>query len=331
MPKLSFKRRHLIGASLAVSAWAAGAWKVHANENFKIQSPERLRVLDLNWQDRRRDRFVPVRLYLPVSASPSSPVPLVVFSHGIGGSRFGYSYLGRAWANEGFASLHLQHVGSDRQLWLNGSPIQLVERLREAARESEVVARVADLRFALDQALGGELGAFFDNDRIVVAGHSYGANTALLAAGARVERQGRLLDLNEPRVKAAVVISAPPFYGEPSPSHVLASVQVPSLHITATDDVIFIPGYFSALTDRIEIYENVGSAKKLLAVFSGGSHSIFTDRVGTGGWALNPRVKEATRSLTLAFFKSVLHADNSKLHEWPQRHGSLLADYRALG
>jgi Platelet-activating factor acetylhydrolase, isoform II len=46
---------------------------------------------------------------------------LIAFSHGIGGSRRDYSYLGRHWASKGYASLHVQHVGSDNALW-SGNP-----------------------------------------------------------------------------------------------------------------------------------------------------------------------------------------------------------------
>ena len=89
-------------------------------------------------------------------ASSQNPVPLVVFSHGIGGSRSGYSYLGRYWASQGFASLHLQHVGSDTSIWF-GNPFGLPGRLQDAAQEGEAIARVHDLHFALDRLLASEL------------------------------------------------------------------------------------------------------------------------------------------------------------------------------
>jgi len=325
-------RRYLISAALTVPV--LGLWG-QALKAAAVTSPDAsqgsYQVLDLEWLDRARSRLVPVRLYLPIGASANAPVPLIVFSHGIGGSRYGYSYLGRTWASEGFASLHLQHIGSDRQLWTAGSPLELVSRLHNAARESEAIERAVDMRFALDQALQGNLAPYFDRELIVAAGHSYGANTTLLAAGAQVERQGRPLDLRDTRIKAVIVISAPPFYGESSQGRVLASVKMPSLHITATEDVIRIPGYFSDAADRIAIFENIASARKLLAVFAGGSHSIFTDRAGTGGWSLNPQVKDATRTLTVAFLRSVLHGDDASLREWPQRHMSLLAVFRGAG
>ncbi len=268
-------------------------------------------VLDLDLHDVARDRPVPVRLYLPHSATTERPAPLVVFSHGIGGSRLGYRYLGSHWAGQGFASLHLQHVGSDRNVWIGGNPFALLGRLLDAAQEAEAIARVHDLRFALDRVLSGNLATRIDARRVVAAGHSYGANTTLLAAGARVERDGRAVDLHEPRIGAAIVISAPPFYGEASPERILAPVRVPSLHVTATDDVIRIPGYYSGVEDREAVFEAIGSVRKTLAVFEGGSHSMFTDRAGTGGLELNVRVKAATRELTTAFLRSVHDGDET--------------------
>ena len=124
-------------------------------------------VLDLDLHDTARDRPVPVRLYMPYAAANESPAPLVVFSHGIGGSRLGYRYLGSHWAGQGFASLHLQHVGSDRNVWIGGSPFALLGRLLDAAQEAEAIARVHDLRFALDQVLSGSLATRIDARRIV--------------------------------------------------------------------------------------------------------------------------------------------------------------------
>lgn len=282
-------------------------------------------VLDMDWFDARRARQVPVRLYRPQKAHGT---PLVVFSHGIGGSRHGYSWLGRHFAAHGIASLHLQHVGSDVQLW-RGNVFGMVKRLQEAARETEALARVRDLSFALDTLLAGELATSIDTSGIIAAGHSYGANTTLLASGAQVRRGGRTLDLRDARVRAAIVISAPPFYGEAEPHSILHAVTVPSLHITCTDDVIRIPGYFSAAGDRLGVFEATGSARKWLTVYQGGSHSMFTDRGASGGASLNSRVKAATQALALAFAGAVLDDDGGALLEWPRRHAAILAHFQA--
>jgi dienelactone hydrolase len=303
----------LAGASLALPLRAA---------DDGVEAP--FTVRDFDWYDAGRERAVPVRLYLP--QADRTPLPLAVFSHGIGGSRMGYSYLGQHWAGHGMASLHLQHVGSDRSVWF-GNPIELVSRLGAAAQVGEAIHRVHDLRFALDQLLAGELAPLLDARRIVAAGHSYGANTTLLAVGARVQRRGRLVDLRDERLRGAIVISAPPFYGEKEPRAILGNVSVPSLHVTATEDIIRIPGYWSGAEDRVAVFDAMGGPRKLLAVFNGGSHSMFTDRPGTGGVILNPQVKAATRELSTAFLREVFLGDGSDLAPWGVRHKDILARY----
>jgi predicted dienelactone hydrolase len=316
------RRTFLLGTASAVvfAHCVPGARSVQAQE-LPYQA------INLDWTDSARGRSVPARLYLPKAATAEQPVPLIIFSHGLGGSRNGYTYLGTHWASQGFASLHLQHVGSDRSLWSSGSPFSLASRLQDAANDSEAIDRVHDLRFALDRVLASELGARLDGRRIVAAGHSYGANTSLMAAGATVVRNGSPITLREPRLSAAILISAPPFYGETSMRQILAPVQIPSLHITATEDIIRVPGYFSGAEDRLAVFEAVGGSRKMLAVFTGGSHSMFTDRTSPGGDLLNAQVKTATRELTSAFLNRVLSGDDSGLRDWPQRYAAIVSRF----
>ncbi|HWV11418.1 MAG TPA: acetylhydrolase, partial [Pseudomonas sp.] len=185
----------------------------HATVDAQLIEPPYF-VTDFDWVDHTRSRPVPARLYWPRFSPPDRSVPLVVFSHGIGGSRAGYSYLGQHLSSNGIASLHVQHVGSDAALW-RGNPFGVVGRLQAAAQEAEALARTADVRFALDRMLSadtGSQGAAVNRQRIVMAGHSYGANTTLLMAGAQVVRDGMAIDCLDTRFCAAVVISAPPFY-----------------------------------------------------------------------------------------------------------------------
>lgn len=294
-------------------------------------------VIDLDWIDGVRQREVPARLYLPHRPGADAvarPLPLVVFSHGLGGSRFGYSHLGRHWASQGFASLHLQHKGSDRAVW-SARVWELAQNLRAAASEANAVARAQDVSFGIsallaDPALGGRI----DASRIAVAGHSYGANTALLVAGASVSREvdgrERRVDYRDPRVKAAVLLSVPPFYGEGDPREILRGVRIPTLHLTGTEDTISIPGYRSDPEDRIRIFDALPrgpeAGTRALAVFAGGTHSIFTDRTDRAGPALNRTVKAATRELTTAFLRATLDdAPFDAVTRWLDAGGSLLA------
>jgi predicted dienelactone hydrolase len=323
--------RALLAAALfGVVALGSVSAAPEAAVPFDEAALERQSAQDYDWTDAARRRDVPVRLYWPRSAAAEGaaapPVPLVVFSHGIGGSRLGYSYFGRFLAAQGIASLHVQHIGSDRQVW-TGNLLLLLFRLHSAAQESEAIARVHDLRFALDQLMAGPLGARIDKSRIVVAGHSYGANTAMLAVGAQFERGGRWVSFRDPRYTAAVLISAPPFYGEGDAASILRAIDVPTLHVTATEDEITIPGYRSGVEDRLAVFDAMGSRRKALAMFEGGSHSIFTDRAVTGGAELNPKVKSATRELALAFLQRVFDGDQAAMERWGERWKAILARY----
>ncbi|HEU5294118.1 MAG TPA: hypothetical protein VFU71_04965 [Burkholderiaceae bacterium] len=326
-------RRLFAGAVAAVLLAALPAWSpARADEPLPaVQAAVEPSASDFDWVDAARNRPVPVRLYWPAQVAAGASVPLVVFSHGIGSSRFGYSYLGRHFASHGIASLHVQHVGSDRQIWF-GNPFGVVGRLWKAASEEEAIQRVRDLRFALDELLDrSAYGERIDRTRIAAAGHSYGANTVMLAAGATLQRDGHSVDFRDPRIRAAVLLSAPPFYGEPAPERILATLTLPTLHVTATEDVIRVPGYYSASDDRVAVFDAAGSRVKTLAVFEGGSHSIFTDRAGTGGVLLNPRVKSATQELALAFLHSVFDAQDDGMRQWPGKYRPLIARWVHLG
>ena len=318
-----FSRRQFLkqlpAAALAAAAPSLAFFPLHG-----FASAAEFQVLDLDWFDDERERPVPIRLYQPRISSFATPAPLIIFSHGIGGSRLGYSYLGSYWASHGLASLHVQHVGSDRSIWF-GNPFNLVSRLQEAAQEKEALARVFDLRFALTQILRDPLGQAINPNQIIAAGHSYGANTTLLASGARVNRDNIPVELSDFRIKAAIVISAPRFYGQKSVDSILQPVRLPTLHITATEDNIQIPGYFSGYPDRLAIFEAIGSERKALAVFEGGSHSMFTDRTRSGGAVLNHQVKEATQELSLDFIAQVLNNQESGISSWAMRHEAILS------
>jgi dienelactone hydrolase len=318
-----FSRRRFLkqlpAAALAVAVPSLAFFPLHGTA-----STSAFQIHDLDWFDDARGRPVPIRLYQPIASSPSAPAPLIIFSHGIGGSRLGYSYLGSYWASHGLASLHVQHVGSDRSIWF-GNPFNLVSRLQEAAQEQEALARVFDLRFALTQMLGNPLGQAINPHQVIAAGHSYGANTTLLASGARVSRENVPVDLTDARIKAAILISAPRFYGQNAVDSILQPVRLPTLHITATEDNIQIPGYFSGYPDRLAIFEAIGSERKALAVFEGGSHSMFTDRTRTGGAVLNQQVKEATQELSLDFTAQVINNQESGIPTWAIRHEAILS------
>ncbi|MBC7620044.1 MAG: acetylhydrolase [Candidatus Saccharibacteria bacterium] len=345
LPAFKIRYQPQLKSVIALGLIGLGALYAHAATSAAADAPPKSEVAiaveavavdpalyttqTFEWNDVGRNRLVPAKIYLPVGPLKPGAVPLVVFSHGIGGSKDGYSYLGRYFAAHGYASLHVQHVGSDRQLW-RGNPWSIVSRLSDAAQETEALNRVKDVKFALDRILVEPVGNAINAQRLVAAGHSYGANTTMLLAGAKVDVNGSTVFAKDPRFSAAILISAPPFYGMGDPQKILSGIDVPTLHITATADDIQIPGYNSGVADRLALYQAMGAttqAAKVLAVFKDGSHSIFTDRMGTGGLALNPKVKVATRQLAVAFLNWLQAKDAGSLEQWSGQNAELLARF----
>ncbi|MGA1252827.1 MAG: alpha/beta hydrolase family protein [Burkholderiaceae bacterium] len=312
----------LTGGSVGLSFAGVAAGAVTAGEQAH-------RVLELDLLDVTRQRPVPTRLYLPERASPIKPVPLVVFSHGLGGSRFGYQYLATYLADAGIASMHPQHVGSDHNLW-RGNPLEMLPRLQAAARDAEAMARAQDVRFALDELLASVHAPLVDTSKIAVAGHSYGANTAMLVSGARV-RTAELQEgtLKDTRIQAAILISAPPLIGQGPMEQVLSAVSIPTLHITSVDDTINLPGYRSTVDDRRAVFRAMRASPRTLAVFNAGGHSIFTDRTTRSGPETSARIKGATRELCSLFLEQSLlsPASDQGLRQWLVRYEDTLDQF----
>ena len=99
----------LVGAT--GSLWAEQPLSVTAAK----PGPFAVEVASYDWVDKARDREIPAKIYFPKNGQ--GPFPVIIFSHGLGGSRDGYEYLGRHWASHGYVSVHLQHKGSDTAVW----------------------------------------------------------------------------------------------------------------------------------------------------------------------------------------------------------------------
>ncbi len=316
-------RRRLLGGAAAVGAsWLAGCSSSgtsladrarRANEAgsrppVALTDPSAggnaVELLDFEWHDNLRGRTVPVRLFMPKRASPA---PIVVFSHGLGGSRSSYSHLGRYWASHGLATLHPQHAGSDRAIWGAGG-LAVIGSLLAAATPENAIARVRDVSFVIDRLFGQpEWAERLDARCIGVAGHSYGANTALLACGARYRNaDGRIANFVDPRIRAAVVMSAPSLPSSQDPAFAYSGIAVPSLHLTGTQDTTPIPGMSTMPEERRVPYDSMAAGPRYLGIFEGGRHSMFND------WTrdeVSEAIKTETRALTLAFWHSIFTGD----------------------
>ncbi len=258
------------------------------------------------WSDVSRKRDIPAILYLPISTSgdPNTrrKVPLIVFSHGLGGSRYGYSHFGKYWAAQGFASVHLQHAGSDRAIWTSQG-LAVLSALKNAATTDNAIARAQDVSFALNQLEdNSQAKAQLDFDKVAVAGHSFGANTALLSTGAEFEFNQKKLNFLDKRIKAALILSPPALPSSLNAKSVYGNISVPTLHLTGTLDNTPIPGAITTAEMRRESFDAIEKAPKYLGIYAGGKHSMFNDRTRD---ETSQAIKLSAQTTSLAFFKSV--------------------------
>lgn len=71
-------------------------------------------VIDLDVKDTQRKREIPVRVYLPAVVKGA---PVVLFSHGLGGSCKINAFMGNHWVGRGYVAVFMQHPGSDTSVW----------------------------------------------------------------------------------------------------------------------------------------------------------------------------------------------------------------------
>jgi predicted dienelactone hydrolase len=282
--------------------------------------PHAVETLAFEWKDARRDREVPAKLYLPKDAT--APGPVIVFSHGLGGTREGYEYLGRHWASFGYVSVHLQHHGSDDAVW-RGKPDPMQAMRQSLTDPLNAVNRPLDVRFALDQLeslnrddprLKGRL----DLAKAGMAGHSFGAFTTLAVAGqAFVAAGGREFSAADPRVKAAIAMSSPGPRDQAKADQTFAAIKIPVFHMTGTLDDSPITNTKAA--ERRLPFDHSQHGDRYLVTFKDGDHMIFSGRGGLrglrGAGAKDAQFQELICTSSTAFWHAYLRGDD-KAKQW---------------
>ena len=243
-----------------------------------------------------------LRVHYPADAP--GPLPVVVFSHGLGGSRLGYGYLGRAWAAHGYVSIHpshREHVPSGAAELEKPGLSTLRAMMAAIDDSSNWRARPRDVAVTIDSlsklsnpipALEGRI----DPSRIAVAGHSYGAYTALLCAGARIRLGGGTHDLAEPRARAFIALSPPGNGARGLDAASWAQIGKPVLCVTGTRDA-GLRGQPPSW--REESFHAMRPPGKTLVVVEGAEHFTFSG--GSPRRAADPGQLAAIEAATLWF------------------------------
>ncbi len=199
-----------------------------------------LRQLRFEPIDETRSRSVPVKIYLFGDGDGKKPV--VIFSHGLGGSRENNAYLGSHWAEAGYVAVFMQHPGSDESLWKDTPPKDRMKAMQSGASGKTFRDRMGDVPFVIDMlekwnaAAGHPLNGQMDLDHIGMSGHSYGAVTAQALMGQKYG--GRQL-FHEPRLDAFLLMSpSPPPKGTPQAAY--GHIAAPIFCMTGTKDSTLI-------------------------------------------------------------------------------------------
>ncbi len=282
-------------------------------------------------------------------AMTDAPYPLVVISHGLGGSRFGYFRLAEHLASYGFVVASVEHVGTALRDGFEGT-----SEVGSANNIASIYYRPADIMHVIDYAdmltsTGGPLVGVIDTDNVAVWGHSTGGTTALQAGGARLdmaalsawcadkdseefaaescqfvgheEELAKLYSVDNPeaglfpalwdtRVDAVVAVS-PGGELHAFGDEGMAAIQVPTLITFGTSDAIVSPEYNSMWA-----YKQISSQTKGLVAFEGGGHLMFAncpaawkDFCGYDAVWDLPRVEDLKDHFTTAFLLDVLKGD----------------------
>lgn len=269
--------------------------------------------------DTRDGRVVPFKLYYP-EIQDGAPAPLVVWSHGFGGNRDGASFISRFLAEQGYASLHITHHGTDSSLW-EGKAGHPWDILRQAKISREMTLnRMYDVPFALDAFAAwiddhADLGAMIDQDNIAMTGHSFGAMTTQVMAGMKFpDASQALLSLKEPRFKCGITYSPVPIDHLTDAPHdeVYGAIDIPLLHMTGTDDDSPLEGH--GYEKRLLPMQHANHDAQYLHLLQDGDHMVYNGTRGKLKENPNRAAHEADiQNTALLFLNAYLKDDEAAM------------------
>ncbi|MBS3763596.1 MAG: dienelactone hydrolase [Planctomycetes bacterium] len=298
--------------ALSLNAVSAAGKDVY--DPLAVPDDAETKTIDMSINDKKRDRKIPIRVYMPAGKTPA---PIVLFSHGLGGSREGCSYLGKHWSARGYVAVFLQHPGSDTSVWKGKPAHKRMAALKKAANARNFKHRVKDVVCVLDRlekwdnTVDHTLGGRLDFGRVGMSGHSFGAVTTQAVSGQVFWFRKRFSDS---RIKAAIMMSPSPPHGGGDPNKAFRKVKRPWMLMTGTKDTAEIGD--TDVEDRLSVFPALPAGDKYQLVLHNAEHSAFTEKAlwrDTG--ERNPNHHRAILALSTAFWDTYLRGDK-KARAW---------------
>jgi predicted dienelactone hydrolase len=272
-----------------------------------------IEVSDIVLHDARRNKDLHLRVFYPEAAGQ---YPVIVFSHGAGGSQNCCEELTQHWASYGYVTIQPTHEDSAVQRQDAGEEnVRFLQAARDALKQPGLwESRPRDISFVLDslgelQKRVPELAEKIDAQHIGVGGHSMGSFTAEAVAGALVDLPTKpVTSFADGRVKAVLCLSpqGPGQFGLTEAS--FRSLRIPYLGVTGSLDSL---GPLADAAWHETPFELSPAGDKYHVDIEGASHmSFITARTPVPAKAQQADdILEYTNSAALAFWDAYLKND----------------------
>lgn len=142
-----------------------------------------IKATDLTLRDDVREKDLEIKVTYPDGAET---YPLIVFSHGLLGSKDGYQPLVRYWAEHGYVVIQPTHYDSAAFRKPTLTELRDLTPLFVGweSRPDDIILILDELN--LIESLLPNFAGKFDHSRIGMGGHSFGSHTSMLIGGAQL-------------------------------------------------------------------------------------------------------------------------------------------------
>jgi predicted dienelactone hydrolase len=255
--------------------------------------------------DAQRNKDLVMTIEYPTRGGP---YPVIIFSHGFGGSNVGYTPLTEYWAGHGYIVIKPSHADSGKlgpilaqrreerraqmektrgqvrsrnprnaqQQPQSTEPDTLAEAIWATQTTADWVNRARDISLIIDNLATleqkyPEIAVKVDASKIGVGGHSYGAFTAMMISGMTSSAATPPIQAADPRAKAALVFSPQGIGSLGLTQESWKDVKIPMFYVTGSLDFVTA----GDVKPRHDAFAYSPAGDKYFVSFTGARHMTF--------------------------------------------------------